>query len=201
MECYAVVPRQSRLLLKVSAGWLLSAFGHNPKIALRGLQGEVWFAPGAPEQTKANLLVSLKELEVTGDVKTSDRREIEKSAREEVLEVDKFPDAFFVSASVSRWNSAGGGMFELEVGGHLTLHGVSEPAVIAAHVSQFGESLRVRGAFQVSQREFGIRSPSVAGGALKVKDEVEVEFEVVAQRRQEPAPPPHVEQVRESLRG
>jgi polyisoprenoid-binding protein YceI len=201
MECYAVVARQSRLVLKVSAGGLLSAFGHNPKIVLRDLRGEVWFAPDAPEQTKVKLAVSLNALEVTGDVKTSDRREIEKNTKEDVLEVDRFPDAFFESASVSRWNNGGGGMFEVAVDGQLTLHGQTETTSIAAHVSRLGESLRVRGAFQVSQREFGIRPPSLAGGALKVKDDVEVEFEVVAQRRREPAPPPHVEQVREGLRG
>ena len=41
------------------------------------------------------------------------------------------------------------------------------------------QAQRYRGSAQLRQREFGITPVTVAGGAIKVKDEVRVEFEIV----------------------
>ena len=38
-----------------SATGLLSAFGHNPTIAIRKFTGEAWFRPQAPEQSSLRL--------------------------------------------------------------------------------------------------------------------------------------------------
>jgi hypothetical protein len=47
------------------------------------------------------------------------------------------------------------------------------------------DSLRAQGEFIVSQTAHGIRPVRVAGGALKLKDEVRCSFEIVARRRSE----------------
>ena len=41
---------------------------------------------------------------------------------------------------------------------------------------------RYRGTVVVKQRDFEIQPISIAGGAVKVKDEVKVEFDIVASR-------------------
>jgi polyisoprenoid-binding protein YceI len=64
--------------------------------------------------------------------------------------------------------------------GELTLHGVTRPQSIVARVTLLGSMLRVSGEFSLDQTDFNIRLISVAGGALKVKDELKFSFEIVA---------------------
>jgi len=89
----------------------------------------------------------------------------------EVLDAQQFPSIAFESTSVEaggpdRWTVAGG----------LTIHGRTRP--VAFPVSR--ASGRYRGSVTVRQRDFGITPISIAGGTVKVKDEITIEFDVVA---------------------
>jgi hypothetical protein len=44
--------------------------------------------------------------------------------------------------------------------------------------------LRASGDFSLSQSDYAIKPVSVAGGALKVKDELKFDFEIVARRQE-----------------
>jgi polyisoprenoid-binding protein YceI len=67
--------------------------------------------------------------------------------------------------------------------GTLTLHGVSNNQAIAAQISLTGDMLRAHGEFSILQSAYGIKPVSVAGGALKVKDELKCSFDIVARKR------------------
>ena len=69
--------------------------------------------------------------------------------------------------------SAGAGRWHVE--GNLDLHGKTGP--LAFDVT--AEGARVRGTASLSQRAFGIEPISVAGGTVKVRDEVRIDFDVV----------------------
>ena len=60
------------------------------------------------------------------------------------------------------------------VRGDLSLHGQARPveAVVERPNNVY------RGSTQLRQKDFGIRPVSVAGGSVKVKDELRVEFEI-----------------------
>jgi polyisoprenoid-binding protein YceI len=58
----------------------------------------------------------------------------------------------------------------------LTLHGVSKP--VSVEVRHEGEAYT--GSTRLKQTDFGIQPVSVAGGAVKVKDEVEISFKIYA---------------------
>src|SRR5258705_415429 len=58
----------------------------------------------------------------------------------------------------------------------LTLHGETHP--VEATVN--GGNGRYTGAAKFKQTEFGIKPVSVAGGSVKVKDELRIEFEITA---------------------
>ena len=62
----------------------------------------------------------------------------------------------------------------LMVDGRLSLHGVTKPVSIEVHV----ENGRYTGRFQLKQRDFDITPISIAGGTVKVKDELEIEFDI-----------------------
>jgi polyisoprenoid-binding protein YceI len=62
------------------------------------------------------------------------------------------------------------------VDGDLSLHGVTKPVVFT--VRRAGESYS--GHATLKQTDFGIKPISVGGGMIRVKDQMEIEFAIVA---------------------
>ena len=89
----------------------------------------------------------------------------------EVLDASKYRDITFAS---TRIDTAGPDRWT--VTGNLTIHGQT-------HVITFSAARKdrtYRGDVLVKQRDFGIEPIKVAGGTVKVKDELKVQFEIVA---------------------
>jgi len=80
-------------------------------------------------------------------------------------------------------SEAGDGQFFVNVVGALMLHGVSNTQAVAAQISLAGDMLRAHGEFFVLQSAYGIQPVSVAGRALKVKDELKCSFDIVAGKK------------------
>jgi len=179
ISTYRLDPRPSRFTIRVTAGGLLSAFGHNPVIGVRDFSGEVHFDPSSPESASVRMQVPSRSLDITGDVNEKDRREIEQIMHKQVLESADYPAIEFQSAEV-KVTSSGAGQFRAEISGELCLHGVTRSQTIVARVTANGDRLRASGEFSIYQTEYGIQLVTVAGGALKVKDELKVSFEIVA---------------------
>ena len=59
--------------------------------------------------------------------------------------------------------------------GELTIHGATRTVMFTA--ARQGE--HYRGTTTIKQRDFGIDPISIAGGTVKVKDEVKVTFDIV----------------------
>jgi polyisoprenoid-binding protein YceI len=92
----------------------------------------------------------------------------------EVLDVEKFPSITFESTAIEpvgqdRWN----------VTGRLTIHGQTRPVTFATTRTNG----RYHGTVAVKQRDFGITPITVGGGAVKVKDELKIEFDIVVRAR------------------
>jgi len=75
-------------------------------------------------------------------------------------------------------------MSSATLNGTLTLRGVARMQPIVARVALQGSMLRASGDFLLSQSNYGIKPVSVAGGALKLKDELKLQFEMVARRQE-----------------
>ena len=176
---YRVDPRPSRFTVQVTAGGLLSSFGHNPVIAVRDFTAEAQFDPEKPETASLHVVVKAPSLEVMSDVSDKDRREIESKMHADVLQSDGFPEIVFDSSAVKA-NSASPGQYWVEIPGKLTLHGVSREQTIRARVTANAERLRASGEFSLRQTDYGIELVSAVGGALKVKDELKCSFDMVA---------------------
>jgi polyisoprenoid-binding protein YceI len=91
----------------------------------------------------------------------------------EVLDSQKYPDISFTSTAIEpagpdRWM----------VTGRLSLHGEAR----STRFSVARQEGRYRGTVVVKQRDFGIKPISIVGGTVKVKDELKVEFDIVAQK-------------------
>jgi polyisoprenoid-binding protein YceI len=179
LSTYRIDARPSRFTVQVTAAGLLSAFGHNPVIAIRNFSGEARFHPDTLESTSLRVVVQAAALEVSGDVSDKDRREIERALQDRVLESTAYPEIVFQSSSV-KVNLAGPGQYRIEVLGQLSLHGVTREHSVSARVTVGPDRLRASGEFSLHQTDYGIELVSVAGGALKVKDELKCSFDILA---------------------
>ena len=119
---YTIDARGSRLTIHAYASGLLSAVGHDPVIAVRELSGEVRFAPDSPDAAAVLLKMSTASLVVQNDVSDKDRREIERTMNDDVLESAKYPEIAF-AASHPRIDTVNEGRYRVEADGQLTLHG------------------------------------------------------------------------------
>ncbi len=178
---YRLDPAASRFTAKVSASGLLSAMGHNPTIAIRDFSGEADFVPGMLNQASIRVTVRPDSLEVTDDISQKDKIEIETKAKREVLETDRYPEITFESSAVSP-TQMGDTRYAVNIAGQLTLRGITRSQTVIAQVALNGETFRASGEFSLRQTDYGIKLVSVAGGALKVKDEVKCSFDFVARK-------------------
>ena len=65
----------------------------------------------------------------------------------------------------------------------MTLHGVTRNGLwIMAQVFLNENEFRTQGDFTLKQTDYGIKLVSVAAGALKLKDELKFEFDLVGQK-------------------
>ena len=103
--------------------------------------------------------------------------------RQEVLETSAYPEIIFESSKISL-NQLGKNSYSANIAGDLTLHGVSRNETIYAQVALAGDILRAFGEVSLRQTDYGITLVSVAGGTLKVKDEVKVTFDLTAQKQE-----------------
>jgi polyisoprenoid-binding protein YceI len=173
----------SRFTARAVATGLLASLGHNPSFTIRQFVGEAKFLGEAPEQSSVRIVVQSASLELSDQVSDKDRREIERTMRNEVLETSRFPEIVFEAANPSL-SQGGVGLYWANITGKLTLHGVTQPQQITAQVSVSGNQLSASGEFTVRQSSYGIKPVSVAGGTMKIKDDVKVTFDLVARKKE-----------------
>ena len=178
---YTIDPASSRFTVRGFAAGLLSGFGHNPVIAIRDFSGEVNFAPDNLAGSSVGITIQAGSFEVQNDVSEKDLREITHTMNDQVLEVKRFPEIAFESRQVSGMQ-LGESLYVAKIEGHLFLHGVTRPQTISANVAPSEEKLRAYGEFSIKQSDFRIKPVSVAGGALKLKDELKLSFDITAKK-------------------
>ncbi len=182
MEVYELDPGVSRFTVRAFASGMFSAFGHNPTLAIRDFGGEAYFSPEELDQARLVMKIKAGSLSVTDNMSDKDRRELERTMNQDVLETSQYPEIVFESSKVSA-SKAGDGQYFVNLVGTLTLHGVSNNQAVAAQIALTGGMLRAHGEFSILQSAFGIKPVSVAGGALKVKDELKCTFDIVARKK------------------
>jgi polyisoprenoid-binding protein YceI len=179
---YRIDLGMSRFTVRAFATGLFSSLGHNPTSAIRDYTGEATFVPSNPEQSSIRISVRSASLIVTDDVSQKDRNDIETKMRQDVLETSSYPEIVFESIQVAA-NKLGDDHYAANVTGKLTLHGITRQEKISAQVSITGDVLRAYGEFTLRQSDYGIKLVSVAGGTLKVKDEVKIAFDLTARKQ------------------
>jgi len=176
---YQIDAGESHFMVHAFVGGLLSGFGHNHNIAIKGISGEAQFTDGTVAPASLHMKIRADSLSVTDKVSTNDRQTIEKTMRDEVLETAKYPEIAFKSTKIEATKTADG-QYQAKIWGELTLHGVNHPVLITPQLTFDNKSLRARGEFSLKMTEYSIKPPSVAGGTIKVKDTLKFTFDILA---------------------
>jgi polyisoprenoid-binding protein YceI len=163
------MPRESTITIHVGKAGMFSGFGHNHTVV-----APVERIVVDERAMKAELTVLARKLKVTDtEVSEKDRMEIQSTMLgPKVLDSERFPEIRF---QTSRVQKTGENVYH--VSGVLELHGVRKE--IAFDVN--GGPQHYRGKTKLKQTDFGIQPVSVAGGTVKVKDELELEFDIYPQ--------------------
>ena len=104
-----------------------------------------------------------------------DRRDVQtRMLGPEVLDANRFPQIRFRSSATQRVDPDGG-----LVRGELELHGQTH----AVSVNVVLGNRHYKGSATVRQSDFGITPIRVAGGTVTVKDDVTIDFDIVAIER------------------
>jgi polyisoprenoid-binding protein YceI len=180
---YQIVANESRFTVQAFAEGLFSAFGHDPVIAIRDFTGEIKCAPDTLNGGVVRMTVRAASLAASDDVKEKDRAEIDSMMHADVLETERYPEIVFESTNVSA-SRLGQGRYRARVIGNLGLHGATQNNLwIHAEVKTSEDALRAKGEFTLKQTDYGIKPVKVAGGTLKVKNELKFSFDIVAKKQ------------------
>jgi hypothetical protein len=164
----AIDTARSGLTVRVYKTGLFSAFAHDHEIHSPIQNGVI-----DEDKNTVEFSVDARALRVLDpEVSEKDRADIQSTMLgPKVLDSEKFPEIRFRSTSIGE-----GGNDKWIVRGDLTLHGQTHPV----KVNVTGSDSHYTGSARLSQKDFGIVPISIAGGSIKVKDEVLVEFEIFA---------------------
>lgn len=173
----------SRFTVQAFATGLLSAFGHNPTIAIRDYDGEIEFNPDTIGNASVRVTVRTNAMEVVDEMKNDDRKKLEQAMYDQVLEPNRFPTAVYESKQITLQKDSAE-QWRAHVTGELSFHGVTQTHSIDARLNYMGTMMRVAGEFPLRQSDYGIKPVSFAGGALKLRDELKFTFELVARQQE-----------------
>jgi polyisoprenoid-binding protein YceI len=170
---YRLGPESGRLLVNTTRTGLGAKAGHDLTIEVTRWHGRAMVDAATPANSSVTVEVQVDSLEVregTGGVKPltdADHAEIKKTLGE-VLHAAQHPTITFRSKQVE--GSAG----SFTVHGELTVMGVTRPVTLQGRVADG----RIVGGATVVQSRWRIRPYSAFFGALKLSDEVKIDFDI-----------------------
>lgn len=172
-QAQSIDPASSKLIVRVFKSGLFGGFADNHEV-------EAPIADGAIDEARSQVrfTVDSQRMQVLDPQLAPGKRQQvqERMLGPEVLDATRFPQITFLSTSVEARGSD-----QFLVRGELSLRGVTHP-VEATVVRK--ENGRYTGLCTLKQQDFGIKPISIAGGTVKVKDELKIDFDI---RTKQPA--------------
>ena len=171
------VPGQGYFRIHVGTGGLFGAFAHDHSVEAKKITGCATIDETDVTRSSIKLEFPSADIRVI-DPKESekDRAEVQRTMETEVLRVSEYPSIIFESTAVERTGDAN----RMRVQGNLTIRGKTLPVVIPLTLTHLDEgTYRATGEYRFKQSSFLIKPIQLAGGTVKVKDELETQFEIV----------------------
>jgi polyisoprenoid-binding protein YceI len=165
----AIDTERSTITIHVGKSGLLSTAAHDHTVNAPISSGAL-MESGSPH---IEFRVEAAKMTVKPDPKidAKDQATIQTHMEELVLETKKFPEITFRSSRVQKLADG-----QWKVDGDLSLHGVTKAISLTA--KQTGEAWTTHTVLK--QTDFGITPISIGGGIIKVRNEVELDFQIFA---------------------
>jgi len=179
---WVVDTRASQFTVQAFASGLIAVVAHSPKIAIREWTGEILMTGDKLDGSLLKVRIDAAHLEVLDELREADRREIHRVMNQDVLEASQFPEILFESSEVKS-EKVRDDLYKLQVRGRLSLHGTISEHSFVSQVSMAQDSARAYGEFSLKQSDYNIRIASIAGGTLKLQDDLKFSFYVLARKQ------------------
>jgi hypothetical protein len=177
---FRVDPAQSVVVLEVRRAGSLARLGHDHVVASHDVQGYV-----LPDAGRSDLYAPLDRLvvdepqlraEAGFDTHPSaeDVAGTRRNMLQRVLEAERFP---FALVNVQRVDAEGS---DRKASVSITLHGATRTMHVPLHVDAARTTIDVSGRLTLAQTDFGIVPLSILGGAIQVRDAVDLRFRIHA---------------------
>jgi polyisoprenoid-binding protein YceI len=159
---------KSSLKIRVFKSGAFSAFAHDHEVQAPIEDGKIDSSVSPSVQLRVDSRkIRVLDPEISVDKRAEIQHTMEGNA---VLDVEHFPEISYRSTAITKTGDA-----HWEVRGNLNLHGNNQLVVVLVSL----EGGHYRGSASFKQSNFGIHPIRIAGGAVKVKDEVKIEFDIV----------------------
>lgn len=177
---YTVDAGGSAVTIHVGKAGLFKFAGHEHEVMASAFEGEIHADPGDLARSSVTLVFETAALKVSerGEPPRDVPKVQETMAGPKVLDVVRFPKVTFESRSVSG-RKVSEAVHEVRVAGDLTLHGVTRSLTVPLRVEVSGDTLVATGQVAIRHTDFGLEPISV-GGLVKVKNELGIEFRILA---------------------
>jgi polyisoprenoid-binding protein YceI len=171
-----VIGQRGRFQIRTGTAGLFGAFAHEHLVEAQKIEGCATIDLGDLGHSSIKLTFSTPDIRVIDPKESaSDRAKIQKTMESEVLGVSEFPQVTFESTAIERGTTADG----LSIRGRLTIRGKTQPVTIPVTLTRLQDgAYRAAGEYRFKQTSFGIKPIQLAGGTVKVKDEILTEFEL-----------------------
>ena len=185
---YRVDPQRSRVLVRTGREGSMKAAGHDHVIASADVEGLVLLGSD-PQKSRADLRLPLQQL-IVDDPAHRERFGLEpelpasaiegttRNMQDKVLESNLFP---WATASIRLLSIE---QQEAQLAATVTVHGMSFDYRLPAAITSDPDTLTVSGSMTIRHEDFGLEPFSAAGGLLRVAEDIEVVFEIMASRGQ-----------------
>jgi polyisoprenoid-binding protein YceI len=171
-----VIPARSHFRIHVGTAGLFGAFAHNHLIEAKNIEGCATIDTKDLAHSSIKLTFGTSDIQVIDPKESAkDRAEVQKTMETEVLRISEYPRITFESTEIEQSGSTN----QLRVHGRLTIRGKTQAVAIPLALARLDDgTYRAVGKYRFKQTSFGIKPIRLGGGTVRVKDELQTEFEI-----------------------
>jgi polyisoprenoid-binding protein YceI len=177
---YTIDLASSRILVQLTQEGFLAKLRPRNEVAVKSFNGKIQVAQSDESDIAVVLESEVNSMtNVDKDMSEFERREFHNVLHNVVLESEKFPTIKFASISVTDVQGTNEGR-TFTLNGDLTIREVTRRVAVPVSVTIRDQELRATGEGRIKQSEFGIKPYTGGLGAIKIADEVKINFVIVA---------------------